>query len=91
MRLAKIIHGPRDGPRALKMALQLIDSERSLTSVGAYAMALAETDRFEQAVSLQEQCLEMVRQAGQHDLEANLEAGLTRYRQRLPSRSPLGE
>jgi tetratricopeptide (TPR) repeat protein len=80
----------RDGRRALALARRLACEDRSLTNVETLAMALAEVGRFDQAVQLQEESLGAVRDAGQRHLEANLEANLARYRQRLATRSPLG-
>ena len=78
----------RDGERAFKLADQLVRKERSLQNAEILAMALAEVGRFAEAVKLQENALNAVRDTGPKELEARLAANLALYRAERPCRTP---
>ena len=76
----------RDGPRALKLAKALFESTRSPDVGETYAMALAETGGFEQAVVLQKETIIVFEHAGGEQRKPFLQRNLARYEQRKPPR-----
>ena len=72
----------RDGARALQLADGVFRALDSLEHGETVAMALAESGRFDDAARFQERLLARVRQAGEMELAARLEANLSRYRRR---------
>lgn len=70
----------RDGQQALLLLQPLQKAGKTLEQVEAYAMALAEVGRFEEAIQLQVAALEAVKRSSRQDLIASLERNLTRYR-----------
>lgn len=83
------VDGFRDGRRALQLAESLVGSSRTLGTVEAQAMALAEVGRFGEAVQLQEEALSAVHSADRDDLAVDLVRNLGRYRAGKPCRQPL--
>jgi tetratricopeptide (TPR) repeat protein len=76
----------RDGPRALELARTLFETRREPEVGQSYAMALAETGDFKQAVGLQrETIIVSERMVGDRE-KSFLEKNLARYEQRKPSR-----
>ena len=78
----------RDGARALALVTPLAQGQRSPAVVETMAMALAETGRFDEAVRLQAELLELARRGGRADLVPHLAANLRLYRARRPCRTP---
>lgn len=78
----------RDGSRAVAMANQLLSATHSLAVGETLAMALAETGRFDDAVTLQQQVLAAAVKAGQEDVARRLRRNLDQYRRREPCRVP---
>jgi tetratricopeptide (TPR) repeat protein len=78
----------RDGARAVTMANQLLSGTRSAAAGETLAMALAETGRFDQAVTLQQQVLAAALKGGQDDVVRRVRANLERYQRREPCRVP---
>ena len=79
----------RDGARSSELAAALVASGRSVEALEASAMAAAETGRFEEALRLQSEALEVVRLAGDRpEWQAFLQANLARYQQAQPAREP---
>jgi hypothetical protein len=78
----------RDGNRAVTLGRHRFEAEASLSSLEAYAMALAETGRFEEAAQLQQQGIAAARQAGRNDLLPTLTQNLLLYQSRQPARTP---
>lgn len=79
----------RDGPRAMRLARRLVAGDRSVETIQAQAMALAEVGRFDAAVRLQTDAIDAVRSAGFFDRVASMAALLEQYRAARPSRRPL--
>ena len=78
----------RDGGRALALVTPLAEGQRSPAVVETMAMALAETGRFDEAVRLQAELLQMARRGGRADLVPHLAANLRLYQARRPCRIP---
>ena len=78
----------RDGARALALVTPLAEAQRSPAVVETLAMALAETGRFDEAVRLQTELLQMARRGGRADLVPHLAANLRLYQARRPCRIP---
>lgn len=78
----------RDGRRALAMVRQLLEKEPDDSDlVETMAMALAELQRFDEAVAWQRSLIAAATQAGHHDLVPGMAANLARYEARQPSRT----
>ena len=69
----------RDGPRALSIAGALLQAAESASNAETAAMALAETGRFEEAVSIQRTLVEEARRRGRTGDERRLSRNLVRY------------
>ena len=69
----------RDGPRALSIAGALLQAAESAPNAETAAMALAETGRFEEAVSIQRTLVEEARRRGRTGDERRLSRNLVRY------------
>lgn len=78
--------GVRDGPRALQLAKALFESTRDPDIGQTYAMALAETGGFDQAVVLQRETIIVFEHTGGEALKPFLQMNLARYEQRKPAR-----
>jgi tetratricopeptide (TPR) repeat protein len=78
----------RDGQRALAMCQALINEERSLQHVAAFAMAAAETGQMDVAVQWQEVAIAAVKRTKRSDLLPTLKENLERYRKGKPCRTP---
>ena len=78
----------RDGARALALVTPLAEGQRSPAVVETMAMALAETGRFDEAVRLQAELLQLARRGGRADLMPHLAANLRLYQARRPCRTP---
>jgi tetratricopeptide (TPR) repeat protein len=76
----------RDGPRALAMAKRLFESTRSPEVGETYAMALAETGSFDQAVALQRETIIVVEHTGPEYRKPFLQRTLALYLQHKPAR-----
>lgn len=80
--------GLRDGDRALKIAVNAHQSQSSVNSAEAVAMALAELGRYSEAVRYQEAAIEAARNAGRPDIELKLLENLEFFRNARPTRNP---
>jgi tetratricopeptide (TPR) repeat protein len=78
--------GVRDGPRALKLAKPLFESTRDPDVGQTYAMALAETGGFPQAVVLQRETIIVFEHTDKQALKPFLQKNLALYQQRKPAR-----
>jgi tetratricopeptide (TPR) repeat protein len=78
--------GVRDGPRALQLAKALFDSTHDADVGQTYAMALAETGAFDQAVVLQRETIIVFEHTGGEARRPFLQKNLARYEQRQPAR-----
>ena len=78
----------RDGPRALAIAQELSQNQRTLELMQTMAMALAEAGRFEEAVQWQREAMAAAAQSNRPDLDGRLAENLSRYERRLPCRVP---
>jgi tetratricopeptide (TPR) repeat protein len=78
----------RDGQRALAICQGLVNEERSLQHVAAFAMAAAETGQMDVAVQWQEAAIAAVKRTDRSDLLPALEENLGRYRAGKPCRMP---
>jgi len=76
----------RDGPRALALAKALFETTRNPDVGETYAMALAETGRFDQAVALQKQVIIAAERGGGRRGLAFLQRNLALYEQRKATR-----
>ena len=76
----------RDGPRALKLAKELFESTRDPDVGQTYAMALAETGGFEQAVVLQRETIIVFEHTGREAKKPFLQANLARFEQHKATR-----
>ncbi len=79
----------RDGRRALELARAVFESSPGLDAAEIVVMGLAETGRFEAAVSAQEGLLRSVERAGRSDLLPSLELRLRQFQSREACRDPL--
>ena len=76
----------RDGPRALELARTLFGTRREPEVGQSYAMALAETGDFKQAVGLQRETIIVSEHTAGENEKSFLQRNLARYEQRKPSR-----
>ena len=76
----------RDGPRALQLAKALFESTRNPDAGQTYAMAMAETGGFEQAVVLQRETIIVFEHTGGESRKSFLKRNLARYEQHKPAR-----
>jgi tetratricopeptide (TPR) repeat protein len=76
----------RDGPRALELARTLFETRRDPDVGQTYAMALAETGDFKQAVGLQRETIIVSEHTAGESEKSFLQKNLARYEQRKPSR-----
>jgi len=76
----------RDGPRALELARTLFETRRDPDVGQTYAMALAETGDFKQAVSLQRETIIVSENTVGESEKSFLKKNLTLFEQRKPSR-----
>ena len=82
--LARLLAGApdpalRDGARAMSIAGALLQADDSAANAETAAMALAETGRFEEAVSIQRTLVEEARRQGRAGEERRLARNLDRY------------
>jgi predicted Zn-dependent protease len=78
--------GVRDGPRALQLAKALFESTHGPDVGQTYAMALAATGAFDQAVVLQRETIIVFEHTGGEARKPFLQKNLARYEQRQPAR-----
>lgn len=78
----------RDGRRALSLARDLLEREATPDLYETMAMALAESDRFEEAANLQRELIAAARQAGHEKLAQDMAENHRLYEARRPSRTP---
>jgi tetratricopeptide (TPR) repeat protein len=76
----------RDGPRALTLAKGLFEATKNPEVGQTYAMALAETGNFDQAVVLQRETIIVFEHTGGAQKKPFLERNLTEYLHRRPAR-----
>ena len=76
----------RDGPRALSLARSVFDATRSPEVGQTYAMALAETGNFPEAVKLQQETLIAYERSRLPVFRPALERNLERYKRSEPAR-----
>jgi tetratricopeptide (TPR) repeat protein len=76
----------RDGPRALELARTLFETRRQPEVGQSYAMALAETGDFKQAVGLQRETIIVSEHTVGESEKSFLQKNLARYEQHKPSR-----
>jgi tetratricopeptide (TPR) repeat protein len=76
----------RDGSRALELVQRLFESTRDPDVGQTYAMALAETGRFEQAAVLQRETMIVFEHTGRQARKPFLQRNLGLYEQRKPAR-----
>jgi len=82
--LARLLAGApdptlRDGPRAMTIAGALLQVDNAAPNAETAAMALAETGRFEEAISIQRTLVEEARRQGRTGDERRLSRNLVRY------------
>ena len=78
----------RDGARAVTLMERLMAGQPTLVMAETMAMALAETGRFDEAVSWQRDAVASAAEAGRDDLVARLRPNLRLYEERRPCRTP---
>ena len=78
----------RDGARSLSMARGLMQTQPTLDHAQTLAMALAETGRFAEAQSLQQQIIEQASRVGDTDLEGRLRRDLALFERQQAVRAP---
>jgi tetratricopeptide (TPR) repeat protein len=76
----------RDGPRSLELARKVFDATRSPEVGQTYAMALAETGHYAEAVKLQQETLIAYERSRAPVFRPALERNLERYRRNEPAR-----
>jgi tetratricopeptide (TPR) repeat protein len=76
----------RDGKRALELAKTLFEATRNPDVGQTYAMALAETGNFEEAIKLQRETIIAVERSGAAIPKSFLERNLALYQLRRPTR-----
>lgn len=76
----------RDGPRALQMATALFQAKKDPDIGQTFAMAMAETGRFDQAIVLQKETMIVFEHTGGAGRKPLLERNLQRYQRHEPSR-----
>jgi tetratricopeptide (TPR) repeat protein len=69
----------RDGPRALELAQSLFETTKHPEVGQTYAMALAETGHFDQAIALQRETIIVFERTGHEDRKPFLERNLALY------------
>lgn len=78
----------RHGQRALELAFDLLQTRQSMDIAETVAMALAELERFAEAVQWQQRVIERARQTGRLGRLPELQATLERYRSGHPVTAP---
>ncbi len=78
----------RDGQRALSIAKQLFEATKSPDAGQTFAMAMAETGDFEQAVKLQQETVIVYDRMGASAMKPFLERNLAQYQQKKATREP---
>lgn len=78
----------RDGERALQLAQEVLQTRPDLEHAQTYAMALAETQSFDQAAEVQRQILEQAASAAPGQNLSLLQERLETYEQGQPVRAP---
>ena len=79
----------RDGERAMELARSVVDEQPAIDHLETLAMALAETGRFDEAVSWQQRALDREREATGGNSPQRLDR-LRLYQTRRPLRAPGG-
>jgi len=77
----------RDGARALELAKRLFEATKDPDAGQSYAMALAETGRFNEAIVLQRETITVLAHTGREYQKPFLEANLALYTSHKPSRA----
>jgi len=80
--------GVRNGREALRIAQQLLKTQRSAALLETTAMAQAELGRYDEATATQRQAMALARSAGQEPLADRMQKNLARYQERQPCRVP---
>ena len=78
----------RDGPNALKLALAVFRSRKSIEHGETLAMAYAETGDYDMAKQWQNKAIELATSAKRDDLTARLKNNLALYESGKPCRTP---
>lgn len=78
----------RHGQRALELAFDLLKRQQRLATAQTVAMALAELERFDEAIRWQERVIDRALETGRQDLVPALRHDLERYRLGHPVRAP---
>ena len=78
----------RNGREALRIAQQLLQTQRSPALLETAAMAQAELGRYDEALATQWQAMTLARSVGQQPLADRMQTNLRRYQQRQPCRVP---
>jgi len=78
----------RNGREALRIAQQLLQTQRSPALLETTAMAQAELGRYDEAIAAERQAMTLAQTAGQPALADRMRETLARYQQRQPSRVP---
>lgn len=81
----------RDGDEALVLMRQLVTNRRSIDVGETYAMALAETGHFDEAVKVQQELIASTSGAGVESVLRRLRANLHRYERHEACRTPWDE
>jgi tetratricopeptide (TPR) repeat protein len=81
----------RDGRQALKLVDALIKQQQTIELAETTAMALAELGRYREAVSVQQDALAAVKQAGLRHVEPRILENLRLYERGAPCRTPFRE
>ena len=76
----------RNGDRALKLAKAVHDASPTFDHTETLAMALAATNRFDEAIRLQKQLLAAAEQQRDDQLAARIKDNLARYERREAAR-----
>ena len=78
----------RDGARAISLMNELLKSQQTLPMAETMAMALAESGRFDDAVTWQEGAVRSATEEKREDLVRKLTTNLKLYQNRQPCRTP---
>ena len=78
----------RDGARAISLMNELLKSQQTLPMAETMAMALAESGRFDDAVTWQEGAIRSAAEGKREDLARKLITNLKLYQNRQPCRTP---
>jgi tetratricopeptide (TPR) repeat protein len=78
----------RDGARSLSIMTELMKTQQTLNMAETMAMAMAELNRFEEAVKWQQDVIAGAKQGKRDDLVAKLSANLHLYQNGQPCRIP---